>query len=265
MTDRPMIVLAVETATACQSVAVLEDERVLAFVEEVAEGSHARSLIPNIDRALKQAGLGLADLTGLALSIGPGSFTGLRVGVATMLGLRSVTNLPLVTVPTLEALAFRARGSPGAICPILKSRPGEVYWSLYEWADDGRLIQRQKERVGTVKELAEALETGTTVTGDGWMTYADEIRGLLSERRVALLEAGPEAMSLSAVAVGLRGMARLARGEVVGPIVTPLYVQRCEAEIKYDRSSTVSPVARRFRRVAAKRHRRSRAKTTSES
>ncbi len=264
MTHRSMTVLAAETATARQSVAVLDEARVLAFVEEIAEGSHARSLIPNIDRALKQAGLGLTDLSGLVLSIGPGSFTGLRVGVATMLGLRSVTNLPLVTVPTMEALAFRTKGSSGVICPILKSRAGEVYWALFEWTDDGRLIQTQGERVGTVKELAEALEAGTTVIGDGWLIYADEIRGLLAERRVTLSEAAPEAMSPSAIAVGLRGMARLARGEVAGPIVTPLYGQRCEAEIKYDRSVTVSPVARRFRRVAAKRRRRSPTKAAAQ-
>jgi tRNA threonylcarbamoyladenosine biosynthesis protein TsaB len=259
-----MTVLAVETATAWQSVAVLKEERVLAVVEEVAESSHARSLIPNIDRVLKQAGVALADLTGLALSIGPGSFTGLRVGVATMLGFRSVTSLPLVTVPTLEAMAFRVKDSQGLICPILKSRVGEVYWSLFEFAEEARLIQKQGERVGTVKDLAEALEVGTSVMGDGWLAYADEIRGLLAERRVTVLEAAPEVMHPSAVTVGLRGLARLRRGELAGAMVTPLYVQRCEAEIKFDKAGAVSPVVRRFQRVAAKRRRRRPVRATTQ-
>ena len=104
-------VLAIDTATAWQSVALLRDERVLALAEQNAEGSHARSLMRAIDRVMKEAGLTLRDLKGLALSIGPGSFTGLRVGLATMLGFRSVLGTPLALVPTLEAMAWNLRGA----------------------------------------------------------------------------------------------------------------------------------------------------------
>ena len=78
-------VLAIDTATAWQSVALLQDDQVLALLEQDAEGSHARSLMGVIDRLLRGAGLSLKDLQALAVSIGPGSFTGLRVGLATML------------------------------------------------------------------------------------------------------------------------------------------------------------------------------------
>jgi tRNA threonylcarbamoyladenosine biosynthesis protein TsaB len=203
-------------------------------------------------------------LTGLALSIGPGSFTGLRVGVATMLGIRSVTCLPLVTVPTLEAMAFRVKAAQGLICPVVKSRAGEVYWALFEWAEKSGLIQTQEERVGTVMDLAGVLEQGTIVTGDGWSRHADEIRDLLAKRQIAVFETSAELMRPSAVAVAERGLARLTQGEVAGAIVTPLYVQRCEAEIKFEKAGAVSPFVRRFRRVAAKRRRRLPVKATRE-
>ena len=82
-------VLAIDTATVWQSVALLRGERVLALVEQDADGSHARSLMGAIDRVLRESSLSLKDLQGLAVSIGPGSFTGLRVGLATMLGFRA--------------------------------------------------------------------------------------------------------------------------------------------------------------------------------
>src|SRR2546426_5037109 len=99
-----MKILAVETATSRQSVAVLDGPRVLARSDEEAAGSQARLLIPTIDRLLKTSGLTLSSLEGLAVSIGPRSFTGLRGGLATMLGLPATTGLPLAAVPALEAV-----------------------------------------------------------------------------------------------------------------------------------------------------------------
>ncbi|HQW91363.1 MAG TPA: tRNA (adenosine(37)-N6)-threonylcarbamoyltransferase complex dimerization subunit type 1 TsaB, partial [Nitrospira sp.] len=125
--------LAIDTATAWQSVALLQDDQVLALLEQDAEGSHARSLMGAIDRLLRGAGLSLKDLQALAVSIGPGSFTGLRVGLATMLGFRAVLGTPIVTVPTLEAMAWNLRDVKGVLVPVLKSRHNEVYWAAYEW------------------------------------------------------------------------------------------------------------------------------------
>jgi tRNA threonylcarbamoyladenosine biosynthesis protein TsaB len=112
-----MKVLAVETATAWQSVALLNGERVLACCEQEAAGSHARLLLPAIDHVFSTSGLLPAKLDGLVVSIGPGSFTGLRVGLSTVLGIRTVTQLPLVTVPTLEGMAWILAGAAKCIGP----------------------------------------------------------------------------------------------------------------------------------------------------
>src|SRR5207244_11681605 len=111
-------VLAGETPTRGHRVAVLDGRRVVARADRDAEGAHAKWLVPTIDRVLASGGVTLADLKGLAVSIGPGSFTGLRVGLATMMGLRLVTGLPLAAVPTLEAMAWTLRSADRPLCPI---------------------------------------------------------------------------------------------------------------------------------------------------
>ena len=104
-----MLILAVETATSHQSVAVLKDDTVVGTRNRDAQGSHTRWLIPSIQDLLSSLRLELNQMAGLALSIGPGSFTGLRAGLATMLGFRLALELPLVTVSTLEAMAWNFR------------------------------------------------------------------------------------------------------------------------------------------------------------
>src|SRR2546426_1721886 len=120
-----MKILAVETATSRQSVAVLDGPRVLARSDEEAAGSQARLLIPTIDRLLKASGLTLSSLEGLAVSIGPGSFTGLRGGLATVLGLPATTGLPVAAVPTLAAVGRNVPRGDVAPGPLPKARTGE--------------------------------------------------------------------------------------------------------------------------------------------
>lgn len=247
-----MKILAVETATAWQSVAILDGERVLARSGQDAKGSHARTLLPAIDRLFEETGLTLNDLQGLAVSIGPGSFTGLRVGLATMLGFRTVTRLPLVVVPTLEAMAWSLRGMSLPICPILKSRVGEVYWAQYQWTDRQTLLQLLDEQVGSPHTLARTIRKPLLVCGDGWQVYEQEIRSRLGAEARMLTEADAEAMCPSAVSVGLAALPRLAKGELAGVGIAPRYVQRTEAELTHERLGERSAAERRQQRVARK-------------
>src|SRR5512145_968147 len=148
-----MKVLAVETATSWQSVAILDDSRVLARQDQDAAGSHARLLLPTIDRLFREAGLTLNQLDGLVVSIGPGSFTGLRVGLATLLGFRTISRLPLALVPTLEGMAWNFKGTSTLLCPVLNSRREELYWALFRWASDDVLERVMSEQVGTAAML----------------------------------------------------------------------------------------------------------------
>jgi len=236
--------LAVETATGRQSVAILDGTALLARSDEDARGSHARWLVPTIDRLLAGSGETLAGLGGLAVSIGPGSFTGLRVGLATMMGFRMVTGLPLAAVPTLEALAWNYREVGRTLCPMLKARTGEVYWALYRWTSEGILAKLAGERVGTLQTFVESLQGPALMVGEGWETNKDALRQRFAERGQEVGEAPPEAMAVSAVSVGLAGQERLMRGELAGQGLAPLYVQRTEAEIAWERRASAAATAR---------------------
>ena len=247
-------VLAIETATAWQSVALLQGEQVLGLAEQDAEGSHARTLMGAIDRLLRETGLTLKDLQGLAVSIGPGSFTGLRVGLATMLGFRAVLGTPVIPVPTLEAMAWSLRDVKGLLVPVLKSRHNEVYWAAYEWLPGPVLRTRIAAQVGPPASVARAVqgaETGT-LFGDGWQAYGLEIRKAIESSGAKTQDVGLEQQRPSAVSVALAARERLTRGLLPESALVPLYVQRTEAEVKFDALQGVSALERRRERVAKK-------------
>lgn len=246
-----MKVLAVETATSWQSVTILDDQRIVARRDQDAGKSHSKLLLPTIDQLFMESGLSLRELDGLVVSIGPGSFTGLRVGLATMLGFRTITGLPLAVVPTLEGLAWNLRGASTPLCPVLTSRRGEVYWAVFRWVTDDLLERMIPEQVGPPVRLGSLLTVPTVMMGNGWETEEGTIReGLASS--VKLTAAPAHAMKPSAVSIGWAGMQRLQRGETAGLGVSPLYVQRSEAELQYEQWGGISPVARRQERVAKK-------------
>jgi tRNA threonylcarbamoyladenosine biosynthesis protein TsaB len=246
-----MRVLAVETATSWQSVAILDGSRVLARHDQDAAGSHAKLLLPTIDRLFRETGLTIKQLDGLAVSIGPGSFTGLRVGLATLLGFRTISRLPLAVVPTLEGMAWNLRGTSTLLCPILNSRREELYWALFRWISDDRLERVVPEQVGTPVILGNSLIESVLVFGEGWTVEESAIRASIPPS-VTVTEAPDSAKKPSAVSIGLAGIERLRRGEYAGTGISPLYVQRTAAELKYEESGGMSPVVLRQERVARK-------------
>jgi tRNA threonylcarbamoyladenosine biosynthesis protein TsaB len=245
-----MKILAVETATSWQSVALLDDDRVLAHRDQDATGTQATLLLPAIDDLLTQTGLHVADLQGMACSVGPGSFTGIRVGLATCLGLRAATDLPLALVPTLEAMAWQVKDAAVPICPVIASRKGEVYWAIFRWAG-GQVERLLTEQVGSLEALAHSLTEPTILLGDGWRAFEAEIRAALPSS-ISLASGPASGVQPSAIAVGMLGLEKLRKGEVAGLSVAPLYVQRAEAELKYEASGGLSAVARRQARVTRK-------------
>ncbi|MEO8338798.1 MAG: tRNA (adenosine(37)-N6)-threonylcarbamoyltransferase complex dimerization subunit type 1 TsaB [Nitrospirota bacterium] len=246
-----MKVLAVETATSWQSVAILDGSRVLSRCDQEAAGSHAKLLLPTIDQLFRETGLTLKQLDGLVMSIGPGSFTGLRVGLATLLGFRTISQLPLAVVPTLEGMAWNLRGTSMLLCPILNSRRGELYWALFRWTSEDRLERVMPEQVGTPIMLGSSLREPVLVFGEGWTVEESAIHASMSPS-VMVTEASDPFMKPSAVSIGLAGLERLRRGEHAGIGISPLYVQRTAAELKYEESGGISPVTLRQERVARK-------------
>lgn len=246
-----MKILAVETATAWQSVALLDDDHVLATHDQEAGGAHGSLLLPAIDHVLAKSKVRLSELDGLCCSAGPGSFTGIRVGLATCLGLRAASGVPLALVPTLEAMARSIHGESRPLCPVLESRRDEVYWALFRWSGEARWERMLSEQVGTPRALAQSLTEHTVIFGLGWTSMEAEIRAA-SPESITVTVGPSHAFKPSAIHVARIGLQRLRRGEIAGSAVAPLYVQRAEAEIQYERSGGLSSVARRQKRVDKK-------------
>jgi len=225
-----MKLLAVETATRCQSVAIVEDHQVLAEETHPECASHASVLIPTIDRLLQSLGLSVSKLDGLVVSVGPGSFTGLRVGLSTLMGFRLATQVPLVTVPTLEGMAWNVKGERRPVCPILKASRGEVYWALFQW-EGGQLVRLAEDRHGSLSQLIDSIENASVFYGEGWVTHASKLIELLGDKAIP----GPDdAMRPSAASVAFSSLSSFRSRQYAGKKLSPRYIQRAEAEVQWE-------------------------------
>lgn len=133
-----MLILTIETSTPAERVAAVRDGEVMAEFNETVGRGHTEKLLGAVESVLARSSVGLGDLDAVAVSIGPGRFSGLRVGLATAKGLAASSDLPVVPVETLAALAESARPHEGLVCPMLDARRGEVYGALFELSADGR-------------------------------------------------------------------------------------------------------------------------------
>jgi tRNA threonylcarbamoyladenosine biosynthesis protein TsaB len=223
-----MKLLAVESATLSGGVALLDGDRLLGEITLNIAITHSERLMSAVDRLLADCGLAPADLDGLAVSVGPGSFTGLRVGLATVKALAMALDVPVAPVPTLDALAARLPFADAPVCPILDARKGEVYLSLYRWSGDR--VAREWDYLALAPEAAVArLEPPVILLGDGVEACRPWLDRLGAGVRVA-----PAAQRLpSAAAVAGLGLAVLAAGGgVSAEALAPLYLRPSEAELK---------------------------------
>jgi len=164
-----MRILGVDTATSTASVALIEDGRLVAEEVHSSRGSanqsqtvnsranHAEIILPLIEAALRKAAASLRDLSGLAVSIGPGSFTGLRIGLSTVKGLAYGLDIPVVGISTLLANAARVNDFDGLICSFLDARKKEVYAALFRRNGDA-LTRLTEDRVAGASEVIELAE-----------------------------------------------------------------------------------------------------------
>ena len=135
-----MIILAIDTSTDYLSLAILKGGKVAVKFHKKADRRHSMLLVPTIEKILKKAKLNLGKIDCFAISIGPGSFTGLRIGVTVIKGLAYALKKPIVSVPTLDVIADNAKGFEGILCPVLDARKNKVYACLYR--SDGKVIRK---------------------------------------------------------------------------------------------------------------------------
>ena len=227
-----MKVLALESATLSGGAALVDGDRLLGEITLNVAVTHSERLLAAVDRLLDDCGFSVRDLDGLAVSIGPGSFTGLRVGIATVKGLALALDVPVAPVPTLDALAARLPFAGAPVCPILDARKREVYLSRYRW--NGRAMVREWDYLALPPEVAAArLEAPVILLGDGIGPCSPWLQRLGPGVQLA-----PVAQRMpSAAVVAQLGLEMLASGGGVSADgVSPLYLRPSEAELKSRRA-----------------------------
>lgn len=173
-----MKILAVDSSGLVASVAIVENENLLAEYTVNYKKTHSQTLMPMLDEIVKMTDLSLESIDAIAVAGGPGSFTGLRIGSATVKGLGLALNKPIVNVPTIDGLAYNMWGSAGRICPIMDARRNQVYTGVYHFTNGDLVIDTQQMAI-EITGLIEALnqkEEKVTFLGDGVPVYEDIIK-----------------------------------------------------------------------------------------
>jgi tRNA threonylcarbamoyladenosine biosynthesis protein TsaB len=227
-----MRLLAVDTSTLTGAVALLEAGGVVAESRVSVAVTHGERLMAAIDGVLRAARWELADVEAFAVARGPGSFTGLRIGLSTVKGLAFATGKPVLGVGTLDALAWRLPYCAYPVCPVLDARKNEVYAALYRTLN-GRLEALDAPRAVAPATLAEELRATTdgpvVFVGDGVGPFAAVLGEILGTRACL---APADLRGPSAVTVGDLAGRALDRGETVDAAsLVPLYLRPSEAEL----------------------------------
>lgn len=225
-----MRIIALETATMAGGIAVVDEERVISEISLNIKATYSEKLMVAMEHLLDLSGLTINEMDAIAVSVGPGSFTGLRIGLSAAKGLSYASGKPIIGVPTLDALALNIPFSNRLVCPVLDARKGEVYTALYR--PNGQFPQKlTDDMVVSPLKLIEMIKEETVFLGDGVFTYRtlfnEQLKGLYHEVPMPLM--APRASN-----VGMLAMERLKKGEVDDPYsLVPRYIRKSEAEVKF--------------------------------
>jgi tRNA threonylcarbamoyladenosine biosynthesis protein TsaB len=226
-----MKVLGIDTSTSCGSVGLVEDGSVVSEYLLNIPVTHSERLLEAIELVLREARCSMEDLDGWAISLGPGSFTGLRIGVSTVKGLAFATRKPVAGVSTLDVLASQVSPTPHRICPILDARKKEVYTAFYRY-DEGQFIRRLGDyQAMRPEDLIRGIDEKTIFVGNGVTAYGGLIKESLAA--LAIFATPPLHLPHGSVLAGL-GLELLRKGKSLDfSTFSPIYVRPSEAELKW--------------------------------
>jgi len=223
-----MQILSVDTSSTSCSVAVCREDVLLAEVTNDIKETHAKHLMGMIDNAIRLSGLDLSLLDGFAVTQGPGSFTGLRIGIATVKGLAAATGKPIAGVSALDALAAQGSGFNGLICALMDARRGEVYAAVYRRTAEG-LTKLSEEAAMAPDAVFGSLGEPAYFIGQGAVVYRDAIRKAMGD---ASRFAPPALNTIRASVLSQLSLPRFKSGRTDDTSgFMPVYLRKSDAEI----------------------------------
>lgn len=223
-----MLILALDSSAAPASAALLEDGKILTEFYINTKQTHSQTLMPMVESVLKLTGKTLDDVTCMAVSAGPGSFTGVRIGVSCAKGLSMTRNIPCAGVSTLRAMAENARQLTGIVCAVMDARCGQVYNALFR-AEDGKLTRLCDDHALPIAELLEeckAFAEKIYLVGDGAELCFKSFAAL---ENAELLQ--PQLRFQRASGTALAAQEMVENGQTVTPdALMPIYLRLPQAE-----------------------------------
>ena len=224
-----MRILALETSAKAVSAAVTEDGRVLCSGYQDTGLTHSRTLMPIVEHILKNTELKLEDMDAIAVAVGPGSFTGVRIGVAAAKGFAWGREIPCYGVSTLEAMVRGAACADGCYCACMDARKGQIYNALFDWTA-GTLLRRTEDRAIAISELSQELQTisgPVYLIGDGAKLVFDTLK----DENLPLQLLPEHLRQQRASGVALAAMEKIAANETGdAAALTPNYLRQAQAE-----------------------------------
>ncbi len=224
-----MRILAIESSSLVASVAIVEDGVTLAEYTANFKMTHSQTLLPMIDSMVSLFGIDLATVDAIAVSGGPGSFTGLRIGSATAKGLGLALDKPLIHVPTLDGTAYNLYGAKGLICPIMDARRNQVYTGIYRFEQEFEVVMEQDAMdMGELIEKLNAMGERVIFLGDGVPVHEKRIK----ESMTVPYDFAPAHMNRQrAASVAVLGAAYFAEGKIeTAAEHGPDYLRKSQAE-----------------------------------
>ncbi|HHU48703.1 MAG: tRNA (adenosine(37)-N6)-threonylcarbamoyltransferase complex dimerization subunit type 1 TsaB [Caldicoprobacterales bacterium] len=227
-----MKVLAIDSSSIVAGVAVLDDEQLLYETYHHHKRNHSEILMPLVEEALLSSGIHLSDLDLFAVSGGPGSFTGLRIGISTVKGLAQAVDKPVVSVPTLDALAWNVLCLNGLICPVMDARREQVYTSLYRRKEKEctRLMPYSALPVIRLAEQLADYNEPVFFVGDGLWAHRAKLEEILKDS--AFFAPGYLACQRASTIAWLGRREAMAGNAIHYRDLKPFYLRQSQAEQK---------------------------------
>lgn len=226
-----MKILAIESSANVASVAVIDEDNLIAEYTVNHKKTHSQTLMPMLDEIVSMTELEMGTVDAFAIAGGPGSFTGLRIGSATVKGLAMGCDKPVISVPTVDAMAYSLYGYTSVICPMMDARRSQVYTGLYTFDEKGAFVVLKDQNALPVEEIIEEINLlGKTVVllGDGIPVNEEKIKELLT---VPYIFAPACANRQRAAAVGQLAMEYYRAGKYVSAAEhVPEYLRVSQAE-----------------------------------
>ena len=231
-----MSIVSLDTSSQVSSTAVLSEDRVAAELIMQGALTHSETLMPHIEAVLHMARVKKEELEGIAVSIGPGSFTGLRIGLAAAKMMAYALQIPLILVPTLEALAHHRICEGVRLVAVMDAQKGNVYAQEFAWKADADGLVLHVVRPLAILPLTEVI-VGFAGTAQPVLLLGDAMQKRIDMPLPAGVRLAPiHARMPRAACVGLAGLTRLRNGETADPMTAaPLYLRRSEAEVLWEK------------------------------